>query len=439
MTTTQPINSDDLNIYRKDGKFLPVGYIFKNNSNDPRNSIEITGKIGQGGFAVTYKGEETYWIKNTCQVRTIAIKEFFPSLLSTPLCERDDGDGLSVKITRGQIKNFNEFLQGFNEEARILKANNGESIIKAYGDSFQENGTSYYIMSYIEGGSLYDYVKNSRQFSCFKDVWNFLKPLCEGLGKIKIIHCDISPHNILVNENKPILIDFGSCRAIPIDSDIANFSQTMTKQELYSPLEIACGKDTYKKLTRDECTGVTVSADIFSLGLIMYFMMAPEFFDEYDKKLKSNIENRELCRKIVENGFDFPENMDTKAMEVITTICKAKIGDRPQSMDDLIRICEDATKTEIVKSIANNTDINITPKIKINELASKGTLTITLPINDTSLNSDIIEGYSWRAFLKDNNLDPDSPDFKVGNLKFKRISINAEKIDHSRNYKLFAQ
>ena len=206
-------------------------------------------------------------------------------------------------------------------------------------------------------------------------------------------------------------------------------------QKLYSPLEIA-NRQLYEKYFTT-CNGITVSADIYSLGLIMYFMMEPNFFDEYNKTY-----DLPLCRKIHEEGFKFlkfPKDMDSRAREVIEKACEPNIENRPQNMEKFIEFCDNAIRTENVKSIANNTDINISPKIKINELASKGTLTITLPIDDTSLNSDIIEGYSWRAFLKDNNLDPDSPDFIVGNLKFKRISINAEKIDLSENYKLFAQ
>lgn len=431
---TVPINSEDLKKYEKGGSTLPVGYIFRH-CNSPEKAIEITGPGELGGFAATYQGKRSF-IVNRGGIREakIAIKEFFP--YNTNICERD-----GLKVNPINSRAFNSFIEKFKNEADILCNDNGGNIMRAYDDCFEENGTWYYYMDYIDGGSLYDYVINRQaDFSNFVNVWNFLKPLCNGLKKIhnkKLIHCDISPHNILIKDNNPVLIDFGSCLAISQGSNGAEYTQHLTRQPLFSPLEIdnrALYMEKYGK-----CDEITVCADIFSLGLIMYFMMAPNFFVEYSNKLNNREEDRSLCYKIYKEGFDFPKDMDSRAKEVIEKACKTRIGDRPQNMDAFIKICEDAIKTENVRSIANNTDINISPKIKIYELASNGPLTITLPIDDTSLNSNIIEGYSWRAFLKDNNLVPDSPDFKVGNLKFKRISINAEEIGHSGNYKLFAQ
>ena len=430
---TEPINSNDLKKYEKGGSALPIGYIFRH-YNSLSYAIEITGPCELGGFAATYQGKRSYFVKNSIREVKIAIKEFFP--YQTNICKRD---GLSVIPLYPET--FNSFVEKFKTEAAILCAGNGDNIISAYADCFEENGTWYYYMDYIDGGSLYDFVTTQQAaFPNFVDVWNFLKPLCIGLKKIhneKLIHCDISPHNILIDDNKPVLIDFGSCLAISQGSNGAEYTQHLTKQPLFSPLEIdnrALYREIYGK-----CDEITVCADIFSIGLIMYFMMEPKFFEEYREKLDNRKEDRSLCYKIYKEGFDFPKNMDPKAKRVIEKICKTKIEDRPQNMDEFIKICDDAIKTENADSIANDTDINILPKIKINELASKGPLTITLPIDDTSLSSDIIEGYSWRTFLEDNNLDPYSPDFKVGNLTFKRVSINAKVINDSGKYKLFVQ
>ena len=64
-------------------------------------------------------------------------------------------------------------------------------------------------MSYIEGENLKD-IKNKLNYEEKLDILIQLSKIVKELHKIRIIHCDIKPENIIYNKGKIYIIDFGS-------------------------------------------------------------------------------------------------------------------------------------------------------------------------------------------------------------------------------------
>ena len=104
--------------------------------------------LGQGGFGITYLAED-------CVARQkVAIKEFF----MRDYCSRDESTSLVTLGTEGSRGTVERSREKFLKEAHVLTDLNHPHIIHVH-ESFEENGTAYYVMDYAEGGSLADLLK----------------------------------------------------------------------------------------------------------------------------------------------------------------------------------------------------------------------------------------------------------------------------------------
>lgn len=177
---------------------LPVGTCL-------HGAYEIRETIGAGGFAVTYRGIR----KDTGGV--VAIKEYFPPSLAV----RNTQEGLYV-LRPYPEKNtvlFQKGLRRFINEAGILKSfQHLESIVPVY-DMFEENGTAYLVMEYIDGMTLAMYVAENGTLT-FPEISQLIVPVIRSLARVHaqgLIHRDISPDNLIIGmDNRLYLIDFGA-------------------------------------------------------------------------------------------------------------------------------------------------------------------------------------------------------------------------------------
>ena len=119
------------------------------NSTLQGGKYRIIEKLGQGGFGITYLAE------NTLLLGKVAIKELF----FKGDCCRDDSTCNVMTIPAWCNREIVErSKQKFIKEARTIFSLNHPNIVRIL-DVFEENGTAYYVMEYIEGESLGDMVK----------------------------------------------------------------------------------------------------------------------------------------------------------------------------------------------------------------------------------------------------------------------------------------
>ena len=110
--------------------------------------------IKSGGFGCTYEAENTYFEER------VAIKEFFVK----DFCNRDH-ETADINVGTESKKGLVERLkQKFLEEAKALYKLRHSGIVHV-SDVFEENGTAYYVMDYIDGCSLDVYVKENGPIS----------------------------------------------------------------------------------------------------------------------------------------------------------------------------------------------------------------------------------------------------------------------------------
>lgn len=168
----------------------------------------IVGKvIGEGGFGISYIGFDI----NLELV--IAIKEFYPNGYVT----RESNVTAQVSTYAGKNEaSVNKWKEGFINEARNLAKFSKLSGIVEVRDFFNENGTAYIIMEYVDGITLKQYLKENGGKIPEQQVFAMMEPVIRSLATVHdtgMIHRDISPDNIMITKRGEMkLLDFGAAR-----------------------------------------------------------------------------------------------------------------------------------------------------------------------------------------------------------------------------------
>ena len=238
----------------------------------------IEKKIGAGGFGITYLA------RHATLERKYAIKEFF---LSGYNVRNNETNRISLQGI--EEKDFDKFRQRFIDEARTLATLNNDAVVKVI-DIFDENGTSYMVMPFVEGITLQSMVDENGPME-YEMAVNYIVRICDALSYIhsrNILHRDVTPDNIIVTpEQKTVLIDFGSARKF-VDNKTQRHT-TILKQG-YAPLE------QYSATSRKGAY-----TDLYSLGGVFYFILTGvRPIDATERTMEKMKEPIELNPKIPE-------------------------------------------------------------------------------------------------------------------------------------------
>ena len=163
---------------------LKQGALLKN------GEYRIEMVLGQGGFGITYLGVQT------SLGRKVAIKEFFMK----GVCERD-AETSQVSISNADNKELaSRFRDKFLKEARSIASLEHRNIVSVT-DVFECNGTAYYVMKNIAGGSLADKVKQGALPEA--DAVRYIRQVASALEFVhskRMMHLDVKPANILLDD-----------------------------------------------------------------------------------------------------------------------------------------------------------------------------------------------------------------------------------------------
>jgi serine/threonine protein kinase len=167
----------------------------------------LTGKVlGMGGFGITYLGFDM-----TLEIK-VAIKEYMPSGIAT---RHTDHYSLSLVSTNDE-GSYNSGVDRFLDEARILAKLKDVPNIVSVQNYFKENNTAYFVMDYVDGVSLKEFVARQGGRIPFEQAKTILLPVMESLSQVhaqSLLHRDISPDNIYITSSgQSRLLDFGAAR-----------------------------------------------------------------------------------------------------------------------------------------------------------------------------------------------------------------------------------
>lgn len=282
------------------------------------NTYRIERMLGQGGFGITYLA----WDMNL--ERYVAIKEFFPA----SFCGRDGATSQVSLGTQGAREIFTRYKGKFLKEARNIAKFDHPGIIKIHA-AFEENGTAYYVMDYIEGMSLNDMVEKQGKMSPEQAV-GYIRSVAEALEYVhtrKINHLDVKPANIMVrrSDNRPILIDFGLSKQYDAEGH-----QTST-----TPTGISHGYAPIEQYTAGGVRQFSPQTDLYSLAATLYFLMSGKAPRQ--------------ATLLIEEGVQFPDEIPMVMRPVIATAMSPGRQQRQPTVSAFIAEltmspCNDATQ-----------------------------------------------------------------------------------------------
>ncbi|MCR4615844.1 MAG: DUF5050 domain-containing protein [Clostridiales bacterium] len=221
----------------------------------------VIGKVlGKGGFGVTYLCYDAF------EEQRVAIKEYLPETLA----HRNYGD-TAVFISGANSEDiFKTGADRFFYETQLVSRFNGNPNIISVYKSFYENNTVYYVMEYLEGRDLKQYIRENGGKLPEEKVLEIAMCITDALVIVhsaNILHRDISPENIyMCNDGRIKLIDFGAARQVVNSSSM---SLSVILKEGFAPLE-----QYQKKGNNGPWT------DIYALGATLYYGVTGRFVDD---------------------------------------------------------------------------------------------------------------------------------------------------------------
>ena len=295
--------------------------------------------LGQGGFGITYLCQHTGLGKQ------VAIKEFF----FAQFCERQ-GDTSHVTVpTAGNRELVEKFRRKFVKEARLIagKLSQAPSVVNV-SDVFDENGTSYYVMDYIEGRSLAEVLKKRGRLGEAEAV-----AIIEQVGKALayvhscgINHLDIKPANIMMSRAtvRAVLIDFGVAKQYDATTGEATTTTPVGRTPGFAPLE---------QYSLGGVSHFTPQSDIYALGATLYKLVTGNTPPEATAMPKDAV-------------LPYPDDISEPVRRAITAAMQSHKEDRPARVEDFLQLLHSWPKPKPSpkpKPDDDTTDIDDQPEV----------------------------------------------------------------------------
>lgn len=198
------------------------------------NRYEIKEKIGSGGTAVVYRGQDI--------------------LL---------GRMVTIKILREEYVGDEELVRRFRREAQAVASLSHGNIVSIY-DVGDEGNLHYFVMEFVEGETLKDYIKRKGTLDIAETV-DIISQILEGIDyahKHGIVHRDIKPQNVLISKDRHVKVtDFGIAMGLSeVTQTYHSSSRIMGSVQYISPEQV-------------QGEPITEKSDIYSIGVVLYEML----------------------------------------------------------------------------------------------------------------------------------------------------------------------
>ncbi len=276
------------------------------------NEYRIEGVIGSGGFGITYKALDIQLDK------VVAIKEYLPSDFAV----RTDATTVRPKSTADQ-DDYQWGLDRFLDEARTL-ARFEHPHLNHVHRYFEDNGTAYLVLDYIEGETLSDLLKREGRLE-FTRLQRLVTELLSGLDEVHsagYVHRDVKPSNIMFRENgSSVLLDFGAARQV-LGQRSKSLTSVLTPG--YAPIE------QYDQKGDD----IGPWTDLYALGMVAYRCVSgiseTELIDAITRaRLERKGKQDQDIKPAVEVG---KEHYSSSLLKAIDWAIKVEEDERPQNV-----------------------------------------------------------------------------------------------------------
>jgi serine/threonine protein kinase/TolB-like protein/Tfp pilus assembly protein PilF len=218
------------------------------------------------------------------------------------LAKRDDDQyeqQVAIKLIKRGM-DTDQIIRRFRKERQILADLNHPNIVRLLDGGVTEDGLSFLVMEYVEGMSIDEYADThhlsiDERLKLFREVCNAV----HYAHLHKVIHRDLKPSNILITpDGTPKLLDFGIAKLLDTRGGTDSPALTLTALRVMTP-EYAS-----PELLRG--LSLTVSSDVYSLGVLFYELLTGERPFEFKSRVP-----QEIFQTILETEPRLPSDVVT--------------------------------------------------------------------------------------------------------------------------------
>jgi len=256
---------------------------------------------------------------------------------------RRTGETGAYKKLKTKLINETLTREKFREEAFFLASINHPNIIKVFPQTIDCENFSF-IMEWMDGGSLTSKIKNRKPD--LKEAFRIILEVCKGLSYFHslgkdCIHRDLSGNNILLGLKGEVKItDFGIAKMADISQEYTVIEDKEENFDAgtidYMAPEIFMGEE------------ISQSADIYSLGVIMYELLSGKKPVEPEDTEADEIAWRTcICFEEPRPLRDYNDSVPEDTEAIIMKCLEKDPGERYASVKE---IEEEFSKSDMIKS-----------------------------------------------------------------------------------------
>jgi len=288
---------------------------------------------------------------------------------------------VALKLIRPEIAANEKMIRRFRKELKTARQISHKNVCRMYHFGTKK-GIRYITMEYVSGEDLKSSMKRMGQFTVGKAVFT-AKQICEGLAeahKLGIVHRDLKPQNIMIDEFGNVrIMDFGIARSLKTE-------------DITKPGEII-GTRVYMSPEQAEAKDIDQRSDIYSVGLILYEMLANRLPFEEDIPLSVATKHMDGALKgPKEYNHQVPEDLNRLILKCLEGEKEKRYQSVEELLIDLNNIESGISTTErVVPEKSPSTSREITVKFDLQKLQIPGVIALAVIIIGLLI---------WQLFLK---------------------------------------